>query len=263
MKFAKKYVLIDQDNYHRLTESNEIKSTQPKNLFQHPDVKIAKKEHERMEQIANNDELTDSEKLQHHSQALKRYLESFKDAIKLSKPQAILGDIGVKRDFSLTDDPQTTLTTSLKTETESDTTANESFVEGAKTVTTRPKVSLKPKRQNSTNLTVGKIVNSLPGHTRGKAQKLLSEVKKIPSLKWTNDGGVIYRGKSLKGSDIKQLIGDAVGATSRKSSKLSIRRRFNDILDENSVSHKQIGDGRSDYSHFEKMINNIKWISDE
>ena len=101
MKFAKKYVLIDQDNYQRLTKSNEVETTQTKHLFQHPDVKIAKKQHKRMEQIANDERLSDSEKLLHHSQALKRYLESFKNAIKLSKSQAILGDIGVKKDLSL------------------------------------------------------------------------------------------------------------------------------------------------------------------
>ena len=119
MKFVKKYVLIDQDNYQRLTKSNEVKTTQTKHIFQHPDVKIAKKQHKRMEQIANDERLSDSEKLLHHSQALKRYLESFKDAIKLSKSQAILGDIGVKKDLSLATESQSSATTPLKAMTES------------------------------------------------------------------------------------------------------------------------------------------------
>ena len=116
------------------------------------------------------------------------------------------------------------------------------------------------KRPLSTNLTVAQIVGGLPNHTRSKARKLLGDVKKIPNLIWTNDGEVIYRGKPMKGSDIKQLIGDAVGATSRKSSKLSIRRKFNNILDENGIHHKQVGYGRSDYSHFKKMTDSVKWV---
>ena len=114
MKFAKKYVLLDQDNYHRLSESNETKLLQTKNIFQHPDVSIALKEQKRMEQIANNDELLDSEKLQQHSQALKKYLESFRDVIKLSKSQAILGDDRKKETMALSDTPQSETPTFLK-----------------------------------------------------------------------------------------------------------------------------------------------------
>ena len=258
MKFAKKYVLLDQDNYHRLSESNETKLLQTKNIFQHPDVSIALKEQKRMEQIANNDELLDSEKLQQHSQALKKYLESFRDVIKLSKSQAILGDDRKKETMALSDTPQSETPTFLKLEKEDD--GDGSQPKSLTTSETSPSSPTAVKRPPSTNLTVAQIVGGLPNHTRSKARKLLGDVKKIPNLIWTNDGEVIYRGKLTKGSDIKQLIGDAVGATSRKSSKLSIRRKFNNILDENGIHHKQVGYGRSDYSHFKKMTDSVKWV---
>lgn len=78
MKFSKKYVLLDQDSYNRL---NDISKNKPATgIFTHPDVKTASEERDEMNSIAADDSLSDFQKLQLHSQSLKKFLDSFKSA---------------------------------------------------------------------------------------------------------------------------------------------------------------------------------------
>ena len=253
MKFSKRYVLIDQDTYHRLTNSCEKDTTKAdKDLFQHPGVKATKTEQERMQRIANDDSLSDSEKLRHHSQALKRYLENFKDAVKLSKSEAILGER--KRPAELKDQNElsASLQPDLNVKRENDSKLSEESI-------TKPEPALKyPKAKT---LTMEKIVKNLPTHKKSAGQKLLRDIKTIPALKWSNDGSVIYRGKTIPGSDISKLVSDTVAGTERKESKLTTRNKFNKILEENGVVTYQTGNGS--YSNFKRMIKCSKWICHE
>lgn len=249
MKFARKYILIDQDNYERLanSKSNSSENNQD-NLFEHPDVKAAKLEHKRMERIADDDTLTDSQKLQQHSQTLKRYLENFKDAVDVSKTQAILGRDTFKN-------PEEGAQSAVNGKD-----AEPSIGKAAVKNETEVYSQATPKQRISNKLTAVKIVGKLPTHVRKKGRSLLRDIKKIKSLKWTDDGSVLYHGTPLKGSDINQLVSDAIGATSKKSSKLAVRRKFNQILEDNGVLPVQSG-GKVEYSHFRKIIPQGKWIN--
>jgi len=251
MKFAKKYVLIDQDSYQRLNQTTLSKDEAE--IFEHPDVTVAKKEQMHMQTIADNKELTDTEKLQLHSQALKRYLESFKDAVTFSKEQALTGS----KDNASRMKVENALSSSS---------ASKSDIKEEQTVKTP--VTTKPfsnqtqeiEATEMKKLTVDKILKTLPNKQRVAGRKLLRDLKKVENLKWLDDGRVIYHGKVIKDSDLSLLVSDTVGGSGTKQSKTFPRSKFGKILTEHGIRSNQVGSGFHDYNKFCEGISRIKWV---
>jgi len=248
MKFAKKYFLIDNDHYQQLVSSQNT-MTNNKDIFTHPDAKLAKLGQKKMEQIADSEILTDSEKIQQHSQILKQYLENFRDAVQVERKQALLGTPASTNTTVLTDE----ITSAPQQELEKKV-IKEPPTEG----NGKQRLTIKAKDGDNPGLTMEEIVKTLPGQKRVEARKLLHSISKTNTLRWSDDGKVIYRGKTIRGSDIKQLVADKVGTTLRQESKKSVLKKFNEILNQEGISIRQRGAGVSTYRDFKKQIKN-KW----
>ncbi|KAF6021855.1 hypothetical protein EB796_014037 [Bugula neritina] len=210
-------------------------------LFTHPDVKAAKLGQKKMEAIAENEALNDSEKVREHSQVLKRYLENFKDAIDVGKKEAILGK-------------STTLPPHLLLERDEETKVKEPVLTPVKG---------EEKRPLEATLTADKITKALPSHQRSKARKLLRDISKIKTLKWSDEGKLIYHDKLIRGSDITKLVADSVGSPLQISSKKLAWKQFNKILDQHGIGVRQKGAGLSGYEKFKNQLKHTNWYCHE
>lgn len=86
MKFAKKYFMVDELTYGKL-HGERIHS----DLFEHPNVKNAKKEIRNMDDALSSD-LDEYNKMRAHSESLLKFLKDFNSALTVNKKSAFLGE---------------------------------------------------------------------------------------------------------------------------------------------------------------------------
>lgn len=188
MKFAKKYYLVNEQQYNKLTGEDGSKD-----IFVNPSRKIARKEHTKMEEISGDDALTDYEKVVHYSQSLHKYLNNVREAMEPSKRSTVIGDNkavdvtahangaveGEKKDLSVKDE----------------------------------KNSPKGAEVKDSLFSRSEILSQFKSSpSRKRVAGLLKELDDGKSLTWDEiSGEVIIDGTLLEGSNIKELLKTAVG----------------------------------------------------
>ena len=102
MTSFKKYLLIDPEKYDQLlTKVNGYKDN---NILVHPNIKAVKEIDNKISSILNDDLKSDQQKVDEYSSKLDSYLRSFRNALEVTKKDAILGQ--TKHDAVADDPPQ-------------------------------------------------------------------------------------------------------------------------------------------------------------
>ena len=236
MKFSKKYLLIDQAEYDRLRNSQGSSSTR-NGLITHPNVQKVQQEDEKMRDIIEDDFLSDFDKVQLHSQALQRYLDNYKQALRVSKASASLGSDASTQPF-----PQQRgiITPSELKEEDKDNDEKDNSSDNKK-------------------LSINAILQSVPKYSKEKARTLLESIEESPDVDWTSNGKVKFKGKIIPESNIAQMTNDEVGRARIKSNPRAWRQ-FQEALKRANISkhktEKQTGNGSK------KVLKRLqsKWI---
>ena len=89
MTSFKKYLLIDPEKYDQLlTKVNGYKDN---NILVHPNIKAVKEIDNKISSILNDDLKSDQQKVDEYSSKLDSYLRNFRNALEVTKKDAILG----------------------------------------------------------------------------------------------------------------------------------------------------------------------------
>lgn len=140
-------------------------------MFAHPNIKNVKDIDQKMDETLNKSDLTDFEKVEKYNALLEKYIRNFRNALETSKSEAILGEPASK-------------TIDLKNTTE-----NESI-----------------KQFQS----LEESLDSIPTSYRQKARKLVDFLKNNNSFSVNQNNELLYKDQVLRGSNVNQLINDAV-----------------------------------------------------
>lgn len=191
MKFARKYYLVNQQQFEKLNQDEAEESA--KDILEHPNEKGAKVEHDRMKKILSNDHLTDYEKVIGYSQSLQKYLNDMRDSLVVPKSKAILGN------------KQTFIVPQPKEE------QSENFAMLEKDKTDFP--SDIKKDNNEPNFNAGNILSEFNSEEhRKKVETMLQAIAQSPVISWNeNDGHVKIHGRKFHNSNISKLLKTAVG----------------------------------------------------
>lgn len=181
MKFAKKYFLVDEHKLADMKESTSITTPRLAADLAHPNVQAVAEEKSEIRDILEDKGLTDYEKVERHSQSIVKYLSNLKDALRVSRKQAILGE-----------DPPSSPTGPMRGD--KDTGIGKEISDERKN---GPRVSRK--------LPMTQITNALPWGHRHKGRILLRGLNKAPGFTWDREGTVSYKGNVFKDTNITEL----------------------------------------------------------
>lgn len=92
MSSFKKYLLIDPDKYEEMV--SKTKTLKSDDILVHPNIKAVKQIDRVMSSILNDSEKSDQQKVDEYSSNLDSYLRNFKNALQVTKQDAILGKRG-------------------------------------------------------------------------------------------------------------------------------------------------------------------------
>ena len=90
MASFKKYLLIDPVKYEELFA--KVQLHKGNDILVHPNIKAVKTIDNKMSSILNDDKKSDLQKIEEYSTNLESYLRNFKNALEISKRDAILGE---------------------------------------------------------------------------------------------------------------------------------------------------------------------------
>ena len=149
-------------------ELERLKSNQPpsRNIFEHPDVSKVKELDRNMKEILSSDTLSDYDKVVLHSQNLIQYMDKFKDALRVSKTDALLGK-------------------SMSHETREEKIYDDKMEESKNNSISGATETIAP----------DELVSELPKTYRGKALKTLNHLLLRSGFKWDENRVVSYNGK--------------------------------------------------------------------
>ena len=89
MSSFKKYLLIDPDKYKEMVSKTKLLKSDE--ILVHPNIKAVKQIDHEMSSILNDSEKSDQQKVDEYSSNLDSYLRNFKNALQVTKQDAILG----------------------------------------------------------------------------------------------------------------------------------------------------------------------------
>lgn len=194
MKFAKKYFLIDESRMSKIQSQNSSVgdgggANTSAGLI-HPNVKAVSDEKEEMNDILGDENLSDYEKVERHSQSIVKYLSNLKDALRVSKSQAILGKDPPPKMAKLLDD---------SVENKQNGKQREKQKTGTKVLRKMP---------------MTQITNALPWGMRQRGKNLLRELTRSPGFSWDHEGMVRYKGDIFKETNITKLTEESLTKSS-------------------------------------------------
>ena len=97
-----------------------------------------------------------------------------------------------------------------------------------------------PEREDRGESSSDDILNTLPKTFRNKGSVLLKRLQKNDRIKWGRDGKVKIEGKAIEGSNIADLVNDAM--RNRKNSRIPTgHREFYSVLAKMNVPQELIG----------------------
>ncbi|CAH0385683.1 unnamed protein product [Bemisia tabaci] len=100
--------------------------------------------------------------------------------------------------------------------------------------------TLAPEREDRGESSSDDILNTLPKTFRNKGSVLLKRLQKNDTIKWGRDGKVKIEGKAIEGSNIADLVNDAM--RNRKNSRIPTgHREFYSVLAKMNVPQELIG----------------------
>ena len=208
MKFAKRYILLDEHRYNALETGTGASNSVSE--LRHPSIKSIAEEGREMKTILADDSLTDFEKMQKHSQSLIKYLDSFRDALTIPSKQALIGD---------------------RTAAEMGNVARET--------PSQPKVApdkAEPSIARGKAMPMNRILQSQPYGYKTTAKTLLGKLGKLPDFTWDEKGVVRSSNTILSGQDISRLVRDSVlGSTG------DVNKQLTGILTAHSGANKRGG----------------------
>lgn len=230
MKFAKKYYLVNEQQYKRLSNNDNGHI----DLFEHPNERVVKNEYDKMLKINRDTSLSDYDKVLEHSQSLQKYLNNMKEALARTKKEALLGE---DKKFP-----------------------NDSRKEEEMALSKKDEISPRVKTEGKiTPFTADKILSHFKtSKARQKASSLLESFQEPSPIGWDDRSGeVILDGIKLANSNITHLLKGAVGV---KGGDRSSRQwlQFKRALEASGVrptlrSSKQVGSGASVHRKFTRI----------
>lgn len=187
MKFAKKYYLVNEQQYKKGSADDGNRD-----IFVHPSKKVAIREHGNMERISADDDLTDYEKVVRYSQSLQKYLKNIKDAMDIPKRKALLGEV-----------PTNTVVTE----------ESKGSINPPTTIKEEKKPHQKFEDEKFGSFKKDVILSQFKSKpSRKKVETLLTDLDNTKRMTWDeNSGEVIIDGDKLDGSNITQLLKTSVG----------------------------------------------------
>ena len=240
-KPGKKYVVLPPETYEMLLkkqqeqqqqlQNNDSDSTIENNMFNHrnentllqPVEKNALIDSEReIRSVWDRDDLSDEQKVKYFTSEMNKFL-SYRKALTKTKPLEVKftrSNNKLNEESSMTIVPSSTTTT---TTTDTAAPANVSVGEKVENKRSSEKhtsssnfsdmedddeiVILNDRQGRDDKYNDSLILAYLPKATRNYGKKILDYAKLFPTqLEWTNNGEVVYRGVTLKGSSIKTLL---------------------------------------------------------
>lgn len=225
MKTAKKYVMVDARQYERLKERSENeRTTKPSDILAHPNVKAATADHDLLKEITLDNTLSDYDRVIRYDQVLQRFLKNYKNAVKLSRKDAILG----QRESSIKEPLPEVQPNSPPL------IAKDDAIDGEE-----------PERQKSETserrgeLDVKSVIRNIPGSYRPRASRLLNSLVTTGKVSWDSEGTVLVNDAPVKGSNIARVARDLV-ASGRAESSTATLRSLGEVLRAAGVSGKDI-----------------------
>ena len=171
MSSFKKYLLIDPDKYEEMV--SKTKTLKSDDILVHPNIKAVKQIDRDMSSILNDSEKSDQQKVDEYSSKLDSYLRNFRNALEVTKKDAILGQ--TKHDAVADDPPQS--------------------------VTVQGKSYISDEKSSK---------ESIPPSYRLSASHLTSFLTKNKNFEISDNGELKYKGKRQFHSDYPKLLDSVV-----------------------------------------------------